>query len=201
MDRLSNLDKCEEPDVVYEYLTTTPYLRPDRSSPSVGVEFGNSGLRIFFLPSLKQRKQPYASMFDFTPDGYISRQTTFAAKHATVLGSALYQVHELLNSPQEMSKLKLDKNKVLETSNLTNLTLVKAISSLFSDHGHKDIVTAAPSTINEHGRITINLKKFGELNNTDTLIQYLQKLSKRAEPHVMRELEELATFRKNAERR
>ncbi|MCG2692267.1 hypothetical protein L6272_05585 [Microgenomates group bacterium] len=97
-----------------------------------------------------------------------------------------------------MSKLKLSKKKVLETSNLTNLTLVNAISSLFSDHGHGDIITSDPSTINGHGRITINLKKFGELNNTDSLIQYLQKLSKRAEPHTMRELEELATFRKNA---
>ena len=198
MDRLSNLIEREEHKVIFEHLITTPYLRPDRPLPTIGIEFGNSGLRIFFLPSLKQGEQPYTSIFDFTPDGYISRQNTVAVKHATVLGSALYQVYELLNSPQEMSKLKLSKKKVLETSNLTNLTLVNAISSLFSDHGHGDIITSDPSTINGHGRITINLKKFGELNNTDSLIQYLQKLSKRAEPHTMRELEELATFRKNA---
>lgn len=194
-------DKIEKdgPRIVNEALITTPYLRPDYNSPSIGVEFGNSGFRIFFSSFSGKAEQQYTSIFDFTPDGCISRQNSFAAKHADVLGSALYRVYELLNSPEEMLKLKLLKEKVLETSNLTRLTLVNAISFLFNKYEHGDIVTSSPSVINDRGHVSINLKKFSELSNTDPLIKYLRRLSIRARSSLMEELEEQATFRKNTE--
>ena len=136
------------------------------------IAFGNTG----FLLQFYLDKNPYRTFFDFLPEGRIIPDESSSAKHASILCVSLLSVYKFLNNRGKMDEFGMERNKIYETSAATNPRLINAIKGLFARHGRGSFVSAEPDA----NLVYLNLKEFGQLELSDPLIKYLERVSERA---------------------
>jgi len=150
---------------VTERLDTTPHdsvLFPGEKI----VEFGNTGFKINFSFSRYN--------FDFVPEGVVAPLKEDKAKHASMLGVSLMELHRFLNNPVKMSELGINDSDVNTISNKTNSKLRNSITKLFSRSDSHWLATTYGDVVK------INLKGFRDLKSDDPLIVFLTNVSERA---------------------
>ncbi len=165
--------KIGEMKKVEEILDTTPYLGSSPSKEYKSIIFGNTGFQIRF--------DSEGNTFDFMPEGKDHIKTNDPAsennrsKYASILGSSLFGLHVLLNDQKKLLEFGIDGSRITSVYALTNERLIDAVVNLFSRSNIPDLATSNP----EKTFVNINLQGFKELEEEDSLIKYLKRLSER----------------------
>lgn len=133
------------------------------------IKFGNSGFRIRF-------GRDGINNFDFTPENQFLAVKGKGGKYALMLGASLFELHNLLNNQEKMNELGIKSVDCSEMSALTNRVFINALEKIFSKSDIKGIATD-----NNTGVITIDFLKFKNLDVSDPLIKYLERVSKMSE--------------------
>ena len=160
--------KLGETEIVTEKLDGAPRILLDRFGDLGTIEFGNTGFKILLNRD--------THLFDFTPENSLYPEEEKASKYASMLAVSFLELHKLLNNPEKISEFRMDDVTIRNISAITNTRLINAIKELFSRSG----VTDLAFTGNKEDKVIIDLRSFKELEEDDSLIKYLNKVSGRA---------------------
>jgi hypothetical protein len=160
--------KSETSQWVTEILNSEPKDRYNHSRDLVTVEFGNTGLTIYFgSHGIRGDNE-----FDFVPEKNDESVDGKGPKYASILCVSMLEVYKFIRNPEKMSEMGLYDFDITEMEAFTNNKMVEAICSLFSKSGTSDIVTNSGE-----GTVTIDLRKFKTLDEENPLIKYLARVS------------------------
>jgi len=141
---------------------------PEKLSTSY-IKFGNSGFRVRIDTEGKNN-------FDFTPENKHFNVTENGSKYALMLDASLLELHNLLNNQEKINELGFGDSNLDKMFAVTNKVFTDALEKLFSKSDVKDMATD-----NNSGVVTIDLKKFKSLGDSDPLVKYLERASRMAD--------------------
>lgn len=143
---------------------------------SITLRIGNTGFEYFLE---KVDADHFESRFDFMPEGSAWNNEKTAAKHAMVLCRALLSLRTWFRNEDNIKMQSIDLAKLPPLKAITNNTLINGFYSLFENHGgHGDFVQ---SYCFKDCDMTLDLKAFVGLPESDELVQYLQKIRNRTQ--------------------
>lgn len=168
MDRIEQTQNNKEGKYFTEKLNSTPF-RYEKITDSIIIKFGNTGFDINFDP------KDGVCGFDFMPEGSESPDIKNAAKYATMLSTSILELHNLLNDSQKLSDLNIDLSKTEVIGAVSNAKLINAMSGLFSKSNNKNLLKTVETDL-----IDIDVKEFKNLEDSDPLMVYLERVAQRA---------------------